>query len=971
MDIERQRRAFSILKELLDMPEAEHAAAIARVCADDADLATEVRIMLAAHRHSGILDQPALDVAARLSGTEEIAPELAAGTCIGAWRVLEFLGNGGMGSVFLVEREGDRYTQRGALKMIRRGMDTADVIDRFRSERRILARLQHAQIARLLDGGLSAGGQPYFVMEYVDGITLGAWLERVQPDVAARTALFIKLAEAVAYAHSQLVVHRDLKPGNVLVGADGEPHLLDFGVAKVLEADDDAQHTATAARFLSRAYAAPEQLRGEAPGTAADVYALGALLFELLTGTRLHDAPQRYGHASDRLSRCAAASASPLGVPARQLRGDLGVIVTRATDPEPERRYATAQALADDLRRYRDGAAILARGDNAVYRFTRFIQRHVVASAAAAIAILALLIGGSLALWQAGRAQEAAARAQAAQRFLASVFDAASPDAASGSKLTARELLDRGAARIDQELGSEPALRAEMQRTLGVLYRQLGQFDEASRLLQSALASANSVGAQKEIVQISIEQVRVFRQQGRYAQALAVLDEFLATPKLPSEHSDALSEKATIEDAQGNFKQGLADAREAAALDAARGSDGAADRARDRHIEALLLGRLADYAEADTAFADAIAQASAVFGAEHTRVAAVRHDYATILSAQQRSADAEVQLRAALDIRRKRLTNRHALVGETLQSLGAALRQQGKLDACEAALNEALDIQREALGAHHPDVANTLNSLGMLAMSRKRFDVAVGYLGDALAIFREIHLDESPQAVTVASNLGVLLTRLDRYDEAEPLLQGALRQHRSQVGNQHPWVMSDLNGLSQLARRRGHYGPAETFAAEAVTIADQTLGNSRDAAGVRLTLAAAQLRNAHAAAALDNFQKVSRLMIELKAQDDPRFPVASAGIVKAQLELGQIDAARPLAEQALADRQAHFSNDPGGLALAHSLLSRIARQQGRHDAARESSRLAANFLAQWKNPDSEAVAEIRSNAQLQPDSPSG
>jgi len=288
-DLARKRRAFALLREALEREPAQRAAFAAERTAGNPALAALLAQLLAAEAAPHLLDAGAGAVAERLAdGSDD---ELAPGTQVGGWTIRRRLGRGGMGAVFLAARDGDGYVQQGALKWIKRGMDSGEILARFRRERRILAQLQHAQIARLLDGGISESGQPWFVMEYVAGVPLNEWAASPRVGLTQRLDLFVELAEAVAYAHGQLVVHRDLKPGNVLVDAEGRPHLLDFGVAKVLEEDETDSQTRTGARFLSRAYAAPEQMRGEHVGTAVDVYALGVLLFELLSGARFHDNP--------------------------------------------------------------------------------------------------------------------------------------------------------------------------------------------------------------------------------------------------------------------------------------------------------------------------------------------------------------------------------------------------------------------------------------------------------------------------------------------------------------------------------------------------------------------------------------------------------------------------------------------------------------------------------------------------------
>ncbi|TDR43217.1 serine/threonine-protein kinase [Tahibacter aquaticus] len=956
-DIELKRRAYALLREALELAPSQREVFVTAHCAGDTRLQAVLQQLLAAESAPHLLDGSAATVAERLAAHTD--DELAAGTQIAGWNIQRCIGRGGMGAVFLVERSGDGYVQHGALKWIKRGMDSGEILARFRRERRILAQLQHPLIARLLDGGISESGQPWFVMEYVDGVPLQDWAATSRPTLAQRLDLFRQLAEAVAYAHGQLVVHRDLKPGNVLVDAQGLPHLLDFGVAKVLEEDGTDARTSTGARFLSRAYAAPEQIRGEAIGTAVDVYALGVLLFELLSGARFHDNPAaQSGPVSERLSKAAGTGSA---VPPRQLRGDLAVIVARATDAEPARRYPTAQALADDVQRFLRGAPILARRDSGWYRLRRLVTRHKLASAALLFGLAAIIAGSALALWQARRAAHEAELARAAQRFLTGVFDASAPDAASGNRITARELLDQGSARIGEELAGQPALQAEMRQTLGTLYRQLGQFDKAAELLDQARSAFQAENNTSSLVENALQLAQVRREQAQYAQALELLTQTQQQTDDPRQLSALLAERAQIEDRQGKFADGLASIRAATALSDRLGIQGLAEQARDHQLEALLLARLARYDEADAAFRDAIARAETAYGNEHSQLATVHNDYAVMLLDRQSSAAGEREARIGLDMRRKRLGLQHAAVGESLTILGIALRQQGKLEESAAVLGEALAIQRAALGQRHPAVASTLNSLANLAMSQQDFPRMVDLLSESRAIFQENHLGDSPQGRTVDSNLGIGLTRLERLDEAEPLLRAALARNRQAVGDMHPLVMSSLNGLSQWERRRGNGAAAEANATEALAIADKLLAGSRDNAAVRQTLGAAQLINGHAEAARDNFRSCRAVLEKLGAQAEPRYAGAMLGQARAELALGHAAQASELA-QALLDNGASYGAGSAAVrAMAWAIMAEAARNLGQPAQALAAQKEAERLLPEWTNPDPENLRQFRAH----------
>ncbi|RYD14744.1 MAG: tetratricopeptide repeat protein [Lysobacteraceae bacterium] len=512
-----RRRAFELLREALDVDETARAAFIERHAAGDASLADDVRELLAGNR-TNLLDEDASALAARLVEAAA-ADALPGGARMGAWRVVTPIGSGGMGTVYLAERDGDGYVQRGALKRIKRGMDSDAVLERFRRERQILSRLDHPNIARLLDGGIADDGRPFLVMEYVEGMPLATW--SAQAGIGPRVELVLALCAAVAHAHHRLVVHRDIKPANVLVAADGSPRLLDFGIARLLEADT-GDATATAARFVTRAYAAPEQLQGLAVTTATDIFQLGALLLELLGGTRLAGTSGATTQGTTAGGRTSVAKA---------LRGDIGVVVARATDADPARRYATVEAFADDIRRWRDGLPVLARPDSLGYRLRRYVARHRWLVAASALALIAVVGGAAAALWQAraAAAQERIAldRAEAAERvkrFMIDLFQAPDPAHARGAMPRADELLDRGAAQIATALAGEPRMQAELYETIALSYMGLGRFDAGVALLERAREGL--AGSEDRMLAARI-QTRLGAGQaelGRYADALASLE---------------------------------------------------------------------------------------------------------------------------------------------------------------------------------------------------------------------------------------------------------------------------------------------------------------------------------------------------------------------------------------------------------------------------------------------------------------
>ncbi|HEX7770696.1 MAG TPA: protein kinase, partial [Dokdonella sp.] len=492
------------------------AACLDTLCGDDAALRAEVEALLAsdAEAASGavrLMENPTL---AREAWQDLVTPASAIGTLIGPWRVLREIGRGGMGVVYLAERADGQYEQRAALKLMRASGDPAALRRRFLRERQILAKLEHPNVTRLLDGGITPAGEPYFALEYVDGEPLLGHLASRQAGLEERLRLFLDICAAVQFAHRQLVVHCDIKPSNMLVDRDGRARLLDFGIANVL-GHETASALETQLHALTPAYASPEQLRREPVTTATDVYALGAVLHEMLTGVRAREAR---AHSTDTQpclpsatvervhAKGEAADAEALSpVPARLLRGDLDVIATTALQFDPERRYPTVEALANDVRCHLEGTPIAARPASAAYRFGKFVSRHRIGVALAGLALLALLGALGTALMQTRKAREQAEeariaarlamlqseRAEGVRRILVGVFEQAEPDANGGRPLTARELLEMGERQIHGAFDAQPAVESDAATLISELYVQVGDFDRARALLERALEASD------------------------------------------------------------------------------------------------------------------------------------------------------------------------------------------------------------------------------------------------------------------------------------------------------------------------------------------------------------------------------------------------------------------------------------------------------------------------------------------------
>ncbi|MGB3543194.1 protein kinase domain-containing protein [Rubrivirga sp.] len=486
-------RVSDVLGRALDVPPTDRDAFLEGACRSDdgtvdAALRLEVEALLDASDAADLEDALRSPISSLVEAT--VVDDVPVGTAVGPWRLTGVLGEGGMGIVYRAERSDGLFEREVALKRLRSGPGRKKLAARLRAERQTLARLEHPGIARLYDGGVSEDGTPYLVLELVEGETITRWASRTKASVEDRIRLFVRVCEAVAYAHARLVVHRDLKPSNVFVLEDGEPRakLLDFGIAKLLDATDVTQTSGTA---MTPAYAAPEQLLGQEVTTATDVYALGVVLYEVLTGERPYDVSGATASEAERIVRETTPPRPSSRTENRALEGDLDTIVLKALAKEPERRYPTAAALADDLERHLSGLPVEARPATMSYRVGRFVRRHRAAAAAVAVALVALVSGLGAALWQAGEARAEATRAEAALAetegafgFLEDTILVGNPSEGDADTPIS-VVLDSAAVRVEDE--TEPAVAAVIHTSLANVYLGRGLLDQAEHHARRAI----------------------------------------------------------------------------------------------------------------------------------------------------------------------------------------------------------------------------------------------------------------------------------------------------------------------------------------------------------------------------------------------------------------------------------------------------------------------------------------------------
>jgi serine/threonine-protein kinase len=698
----RWQRVERIFDEASELPPDEVEAYLDRACADLPEARREVEELLAASRAlgEGFLS-PALDrgLAAALGRERGAAPGAAAPDRVGAWRLVRPLGEGGMGRVFLAERADGAFEQRAAVKLLKPGLVERGGVARFLRERQILARLDHPGIARLLDGGLAADGTPFFVLEHVEGEPITSWCAARDADLGARLRLFGSVCAAVAAAHRSLVVHRDLKPSNILVTAEGAVKLLDFGIAKPLEQADE---TRTVERALTPEYAAPEQIVGGGVTTATDVYALGVLLYELLTGRVPHPWTADAGLFEFQRRIVAEEPARPGALAAGsglRVGRDLEAIVLKALRKEPGARYATVEALAADVERHLAGRPVAARGGARTYRARKFVLRHRLALAAAAVVVLALAGGLVATAWQARRARAEAAKSRGIADFLIGLFTANDPYQAKGEERTARQLLDLGARRVESELAREPEVQAAVYGQIAAVYAELGEFAAAERLAEKLLAleervhgphSAEAVGARILAANQASELGRLQEAEREFRAALEI--ETAERGADTRQAADALRGIAGALGALARYEE--AEAAERRALAILRATDGETGDLPLTVLNnlAIIVAQRGRLDEGERLQREHIGLLERRFGSDAMETLTSRYNLAATVLGRGRYAEAESLFSAVVPDLRKVLGPRHHVLCKALQRQARALDLLGRTGESAPLLSEASAI---------------------------------------------------------------------------------------------------------------------------------------------------------------------------------------------------------------------------------------------------------------------------------------
>jgi serine/threonine-protein kinase len=743
-EVVRWRRTEEIFHAMLESRPDRREAALEELCGNDAGLILELRTLLAACEA-----EADASAACRSAALAEPEPSVLRQQRFGPYRAGRLIGRGGMGSVFLGHRADGQFEQKVAIKLIALPLATDFFRERFRQERQILATLDHPNITRLLDGGLTTEGDPYLVMEYVEGYPLNAYCDRLRLSIPRRLALFSQVCSAVGYAHRNLIVHRDLKPANILVTAEGIPKLLDFGTAKLLK-EASADTTAELAMLTPR-YASPEQLRAEPVTTLSDVYSLGVMLYELVTGAWPFGQPapgtigweRALGHAkplkpakavTEPAARARAMAQNRLQ---RELAGDLGNILLKAIESEPQRRYGSAEELANDLSRLRDGHPVLARSQTVVYRAAKFLRRHWAAVPAAALSVLLLAGAAVYSARQAREARLEAGKATAVTKFLQNTLTSASPGYGGKSDITVVEAMDQARANLSQ-LSGQPEVETMLHYTIGAVYAGLGSAAKAEEELKRAGEMAQRFGSGEDE---------------------AAVDRVLAS----------------VEIGRGDWAPAEQHLRRALGYIRKAGPRADPELAHDcvDNLRRVLWFRYGHTPEAESLAREALAIARATPQRQGFFLAVDLASLALYIQEENRLDEAERLLNEALEIQRG-LPHPTSAMAATLDAFGTIAARRGDLAAAERYYREERDTTLRVYGLEN------LNSIAIVAQWGRAWaglghgDEAAQETAVAVAAGRRLFPSGSPRLSPVYADYAYVLNSVRRSKEAEVYARQAL-----------------------------------------------------------------------------------------------------------------------------------------------------------------------------------------------------
>lgn len=828
MDSQQWNHIQDLFHQCIELSLSEREKFLKTLEEKDPQTATEIEKLLEAHHASGSFLE------------DEIfgEPFISEGDLIGPWQIIREIGRGGMSTVFLASRADGQFDRQVAIKFLHGLIPGQSMHKRLQQEQKILARLQHKNIAQLFDAGITDEGRPYFILEYIHGKPITEWCNEKELMFEERLDMFVQVCEAVQFAHQRLIVHRDLKPTNILVDELGSVKLLDFGIAKILEEEpqDGAPLTKTGLFLMTPEYASPEQVHGETITTATDVHALGLILFELLTGQLPYNfsdkSPMEIGSIISETSPVKPSSLISDKISSdkirisglnknqhkKKLKGDLDTIVLKSLRKEPERRYGSADQLLQDIQRYQKNEPISARPESAGYLTKKFIQRNRTIVLAAAVISIILIATVFFSLNQARTTEIERQKTEQVNAFLQEMLASPNPYE-DGLDVKVIDILDRTAERIDQELNSQPAVEASVRHTLGVTYRELGNIEQANAQLNEAL-----------------------NLQGQ-----------IYNPP-NAELAETQTELAKTEQLQGNYQA------------------------------------------ADSLFNLAFAAEVELFGRESTTVAAKLGDLGSLQWEMGNFEEAESLLRESLEMEQKLREPNHEKVGVSMGNLATLLSDQGHSEeALELYRSELEILQANYQNDQHPSIPQVLSHIGIVLDDTEQYEEALANHQKALELFRDLKGADHPDVVYAMNNLASVMTKMGDMEEALAMQVDAAKLYRDIFGPDHPNLGIQYNNIAFTKRNMEDLEGAKESYRQAIKTWEAGLPPDHPflAYGYH-NLAAVLLTQNRPEEALSHFRDAYRIRTNHLGTDNPERAMTTSMLGDCLATLGRMDEAEPL-----------------------------------------------------------------------------
>ncbi len=943
MNSEQWEKVQSLFEKALQLDLSEREKFLEGECGNDTELFDEVLSLLEADKkeHS-IFSGSAADYIAVDDATLD-------GKIFGNYRAIKQIGTGGMGSVYLAERVDGHFEQQVALKVIKPGMNSQEIVSRFEEERQILARLQHPNIARLLDGGISEIGLPYFTMEYVDGKPITEYCDEKNLTIEKRLELFKKICEAVLYAHQNLVIHRDIKPSNILVQEDGTVKLLDFGIAKVFEEDENDKFvTRTGMRVMTPEYASPEQVKGEPVSTATDIYSLGLILFQLLSGCPPYELrstsalemeriicltePQKpstmltkfSGVSGDnKISSDSISQKRRMSIPKlkKRISGDLDNICLMAIRKEPERRYSSIAQFIADIDNHLTGLPIIARKSTASYRAKKFIQRHKAGVVVTAIAVFIISLVTTFYTIQLAeerdKAQLEAEKSKKVSEFLSGIFKVSDPEQSRGETITARELLDNGVKKIERELSDQPEVLANMLGVTGNVYESLGLYENALSLLSRSYELSDSIfGSQSPETAKSLNDLANLNfAMGSYEPAIEKFSRAIEIRKSvfgesSLETAESKNDLAMVLREEGKYDEAEKLLNNSLSVRKKYTKGISSEVAQSLNNLALVKEDKGEYDESKGLFKESLEMVKNLYGKTHPSVSETMGNFAGLLQEMGKYEDASKLFNETLEIDKKLYGDIHPQISTDLYYLASNKALMGNLDAAEKLYSEGLELDKKLLGEDHPYVALDLNNLAGIYSDKGEYDKAEALYKKSLSINKKVYGNEHPEVATSISNLGVLYQRQGKYKQAEPLLKSALEMRIKLLGENHPNVVTSLNIYAALLVSEGKYKEA-----------------------------------------ISEYRKTLASRIKMLGEDHPHTANAYLGLGNALIETHQYDEAEEKINKGLEAYKKRLPADHWNISYAESLLGKCYSREGKFNNAERLLLKAYNNLLDKRGKD--------------------